>query len=234
MQLLRNKTSNRYCGPNALALLTGQHVDDVTRMLRMVSGRPAIKGTHNRHMLAVLERLGFSALPVPLGAGADTRKGKRTSCPTLAKALRTVLKDRQASQRFLVVVGHHYVCIQGRKVWDYRDYPEGEFLGSCKLRRCRVTGIWAVSLKGDQPVPPPAKPASTAMQRARFIPAIEKLGLEVDADVVDAPRGFVFSGTGNHCRAITGTYAEALEDIQSILPLVPCTDPDCDMCQEEN
>jgi hypothetical protein len=138
MILQRNKNSNHYCGPAAIALLTGRHVDDVAYVLREMSGRRAIKGVNNRWMVAALASMGRMALPVPTGAIA--RGGL---APTLTQALAGCLKGRRPDAAFLLIVTGHYVVIQGRKLWDNK-HPDGVYLGECPYRRKRVKAVWAV------------------------------------------------------------------------------------------
>jgi hypothetical protein len=141
MTIQRNKTSNRFCGPAALAALAGIHVDEAARMLRLVSGKTAIFGVGHRHKLAALERLGYRVEHV-LANSLDDRRAGRT--PTLTQALAGALRGRQSTQRYLVLITGHYVTIQGRKLVDNK-HPEGIALSTCPYRRRRVRGIWAVN-----------------------------------------------------------------------------------------
>ncbi|HKV44611.1 MAG TPA: hypothetical protein VJT32_08060 [bacterium] len=213
MTIQRNKSSNRFCGPAALAAITGIHVDDAAYTLRKVSGKRFIKGIGTRHMLAAIERLGHRAQPMKLGL--------TYGYPTLTQALAGVLKGRPSDARYLVLITGHYVTIQGRRLVDNK-HPEGIALTACPYRRKRVKGVWQIEAAA------PVKPVRE-MSRARFVEALAKLNLEVaDSQYVDAPAGFRFQG-GTHTLAITGTYEEALVRVASELPLLACPQ-DCD-CQ---
>jgi hypothetical protein len=222
MRVTRNKTSNRFCGPAAISALTGVHVDDAARTLRILSHRQAIKGVSASYMTAALAKLGWQALSVPLGV----RKGK----PTLTQALAGVLRDRKPAKAFLVGITGHWVVIQGRKLYDNR-HPEGIFLGECPYRRKRVTHVWAVELVGAQAIPPPPVP----MSYRAFAKEVEKLGLTADSNTVDAPNGYVFTGNGIHCSVLTTEDWQAELDYirQELLPLALCGDLDCDVCQPD-
>ncbi len=51
--------SNRWCGPGALAILTGKTTDETARLLRDVSGKRAIMRIADRHMLVAMSKLGL-------------------------------------------------------------------------------------------------------------------------------------------------------------------------------
>lgn len=131
MKILRNKNSNHYCGPAAIALLTGVHVDEAARALRVASGKRAVKGAVNRHMMEALSLLGHFAIPVPVA-----------SKPTLTQALAGPLRGRQA-ETYLVTLTGHYVVIQGRTLYDNK-HPEGVRLTECPYRRKRVRSLFSV------------------------------------------------------------------------------------------
>lgn len=50
---------NRYCGPAAIAALTGISTGQAAAMIRDVSNRPWVKGTSTNQMLDVLSSLGL-------------------------------------------------------------------------------------------------------------------------------------------------------------------------------
>lgn len=137
MTLLRSAHSNRFCGPAAVALLTGRHVDDAAYALRTVMGRRAVKGTSNPFMVAALDLLGHLALPVPTGGR-----------PTLTQALSGALRGRKADQAYLVLLTHHYVVIRGRRLYDNK-HPQGVWLSECPYRRKRVRALFAVMARPE-------------------------------------------------------------------------------------
>lgn len=219
MTLNRNKNSNRYCGPAAIALLTGVHVDEAARALRIVSRKRAIKGATNRQMMDAMYMLGYMAVPVPTGATGKHR-------PTLTQVLAGSLRNRQPETAYLMVVTGHYVVIRGRKLYDNR-HPDGIWLGECPYRRKRVRGLWVVE-KHCAPTLPPKPPKTLTL--GQFITEIEKLGLSTTGDFVDTPDGFHFP-CDLHSLAVTGTYEEMLVQVRDELPLEACPQ-DCD-CREE-
>jgi hypothetical protein len=212
MTINRNKNSNRFCGPNALAALTGRHVDDTAHALRIVTKRKAIKGVFNRHMVAALELLGYRATLVPVqrpltAVMVHRTKAARTAqaFPTLTQVLRGALKGRGAAP-YLVNTTGHYVVIRGRMLFDNK-HPEGIRLTECPYRRKRVKAIYAV--EAGVPATPLPKPV-TGTQFAR---AVERLGCTTDGGCVDAPGHHRFDRNGTHCLSITGTYEEMLAQL---------------------
>lgn len=232
MKLNRNKSSNKFCGPTALALLTGRHVDDTAHALRIASGKRAVKGATNTQMLKALDLMGYKASPIVLGT-TIIRTTSKPKSPTFAQVLRTQLRGADKNTRFLVSLTGHFVCVQGRKLFDNR-HPDGIYLGQCPYRRCRAKAIWAVERIGTEASPwtPPAAPMSYAMFQRKVSNLDPRLSVE--RDIVDAPTGYIFSGSGIHCRSIVMPYEDALVDLNAILPLVPCLDPECDMCHPES
>jgi hypothetical protein len=87
---------NRWCGPGALAILTGKDTDETARLLREVSGKRAIFGIQQRYMLDVLHREGLRALEIgQLAQTGPFRKFKGEACPGT----------------YLVIITGHYVVI---------------------------------------------------------------------------------------------------------------------------
>ena len=224
MTINRSKTSNKFCGPAAIASLTGVHVDEAAYALRVATGRRAIKGVRSNGMVDALKLLGYSATqvkleqvtvkqPVPHARAYGItiwkwrKPGKRCTAPTLVSVLRTIA-DRKPEDKYLVIITGHYVTIQGRKLYDTK-HPEGIFLGQCPYRRRRVRGLWLVAKEGEVTLPP--KP----MTLSQFTQEIEDLGYTLYGDdIVDAPAFMRFFHNDTHCLAVTGTYEEMLEQLR--------------------
>lgn len=151
MQVKRDEKSNRYCGPAALSLLTGEHVDKCVIALRDVrrarrpGKRVAIRGVHNVEMLRALRDFGFhyNALHVQLDYPIKHKSKGAAYYPTLVKFLQWK-RDRTPDQRFLLSTGHHYVVLRGNKIYD-NYHPAGVFIRQYEHRRVRVRSAWEVS-----------------------------------------------------------------------------------------
>ena len=128
---------NRYCGPSALSAITGLLTDDTARHLRRVTGKRAIRGTHNWAMLRVLRQLGYRACLVC----APTRDER----PTLTSWLRESKGMRTGGRVFLVVAGHHYQVISGRRFVDSKTRQIVGIKHEKVKRRARVARVWEIS-----------------------------------------------------------------------------------------
>lgn len=219
MTILRHKTSNKFCGPAALSALTGRHVDETARLLRLVSGKRAIKGIQARYMLEALKRLGYKAESLV----AVTRAWHK---PTLTQLLAGELKGRKAGARYLVIITGHYITIEGRRLVDNK-HPAGVALTACPYRRRRVRAVWLITGTGKPAEPVPAAP----MTRARFEAALDALGLSTDGRYIDAPVGFRFASSLHSLAVIDEHYEDALGRLVGELPLADCPG-DC-FCRDE-
>lgn len=148
---------NRYCGPSALSAVTKMNTGEAARLLRHVSGQTSIKGCYTHHLLKALELCNVNA----------TRwrfEGKR---PTLAGWLKKTVKKRTSDRVFLVVAGHHFQLIQGRR---YVCGITGEVV-SIKdpkvKRRARVSEVIELTAEGKIIIPEAArKPKRNTTDRA--------------------------------------------------------------------
>lgn len=147
MRVRRGERSNTFCGPAALSLITGKHVDecveDVHALWRnsFVSGgrRRAVRGMSNSEMHYALLRSGYYAKPVPTalcGTGAK---------PTIARFVRWLKRQPHwhPKKLWLVNVTGHYVVVRGIKLFDNHN-PEGVFFGKYAHRRVRVKHAWEI------------------------------------------------------------------------------------------
>lgn len=122
---------NNYCGPCALAYVLRTDPDTAAAKLREVSGKRAIRGTHHKHMLKVLERQDVAYIPVT---------------PYVAKAARYGRLSEWASKHpqdaeFLVVTSWHYVVIHRGMVYDSYKHL-GVPVAKSKWARTFVRGAW--------------------------------------------------------------------------------------------
>lgn len=163
MNVKRNAESNRYCGPAALSLLTGRHVDECTAQLRAnrASWRPgrrhAIRGCFSQEILRVLHQWGFSSQALheqsnwpkkqktvtKTGAFVLVKPRTRVLGPTVAGFLR-LTRSRTPEQRFFVATSTHFLVVRGRKIYDNLN-PEGVFIREYRHRRYRITGAWEIT-----------------------------------------------------------------------------------------
>lgn len=83
------------------------------------------------------------------------------------------------------------------------------------------------------------------MTRKRFFARAEELGIEIDEDrdangvlfMAHAPAGFYFDASTCHCCNLGGADRGKRVDYARMtreLVLVPCTNPDCEYCKEDD
>ena len=137
MKLQRNKGDNTYCGPAALALITGQPVSNATSAIRFITGQSAVRGVTQRDLLRSISMFGKLPVVVPKNYVRDTN-------PTLAYVLRSAgLRDRRPDTVFLITLTGHFIVLKGRKIYDNHN-PEGVFLRKYQHRRKRVKAVFQI------------------------------------------------------------------------------------------
>ena len=95
---------NRYCGPAALAGMTGMNTGEAAALLRQVSGKPSIRGCHTKHMVLAIAHTGLEVVR------QDFDKGKR---PTINQWLK-----RWNGTPVILVAGNHYWALNGDEYVD--------------------------------------------------------------------------------------------------------------------
>lgn len=90
---------NRYCGPAALAALTGISTGEAAARIRDYSGKHAVRGTAQRHMVSVLLDFGI------------TVTATETYYPAKRMTLRHWIETHYTGGRCLISAGNHYWAI---------------------------------------------------------------------------------------------------------------------------
>lgn len=167
---------NRYCGPSALSAITGLSTGDTAALLRKVSSKRSIKGTHTRHMKVALEWLGYRT-----GCDFDYEHLPAKGRPTL---LQWAKRREKVSETYLLSVGHHWAVVQGRR------YVCGIIGGIVSLKqspkkRARVKAAWRVyrhtEVKPETVIPVVVrKPDTERKVRAQAKALIIEYNLNVD------------------------------------------------------
>jgi hypothetical protein len=162
MKVKREERSNTFCGPAALSLITGKHVDECVKEVhayRNLCKDPdccdpalrSVRGMSNTEMLRVLLNMKHQNTPVSSLFGYDTSSLKEN--PTLVTFMRWLKRQGRwdAKKVYLLNTTGHYVVMKGIKLFDNRN-PEGVFFGKYNRRRVRVKYAWEVR-KASCPVP---------------------------------------------------------------------------------
>lgn len=128
-----DRSSNRFCGPLALAAILGHKTTaESAALLRSVTGKRSIKGVWSSSMLDALHAAGCKTQSLPVSYPR----------PTVAGWLRTTKRDPELF--YLLNVTGHYIVVRGRKIMDTFTNGEWTFLRRAPGRRKRVRNVWLV------------------------------------------------------------------------------------------
>jgi hypothetical protein len=136
-EINHDRRSTLWCGPAAIAAVTGKPTSEIHAKISEVGGRQNIKGVYNRELLNTLQALGAPAEEV-----WSLRWSTHSKPPTLAAWLREN-RSLYADRPVIVQVTRHYVTVFGKRLID--NTTGGTVaLGSAPHRRARVKRAWAV------------------------------------------------------------------------------------------
>lgn len=131
--------SQLWCGPAAIAAITGQPTSVITAMLREASGEPRITGVANAPALKVLGDLGYAVDMERHYIGRD----RRFSLNEVAGDFSAALEHMAA----LVVIPGHYVVLHAGKFID-NNYPAPIPVASAPRSDDLVENIWLLRRVG--------------------------------------------------------------------------------------
>lgn len=129
---------NRYCGPGALAILTGLDTAQTAKRIREVSGSQRVRGTATRHMVQVLREEGYTIEQIQIPFR-----------PTLAKFAELTMREGTGFTRgvYLVNVTNHYVVLDTREYFPQACDNQSVYplcVSSFKRARKHVVTAWRV------------------------------------------------------------------------------------------
>ena len=132
------RDKNRYCGPAVLSIMSGITTAQASRLIRhLYPYLHAVRGTSSGQIKKAFGELGINMFSVAYRPAAS---GKRN--PTLAGWLKQTVDERTPGRVFLLVAGHHWQIVTGRR--DICGIVKE--LGSIKdkrvKRRARVTEVY--------------------------------------------------------------------------------------------
>ena len=132
--LHRTVGSNRYCGPGALAALTGHDTGETAKVLRTVTGKRAIIGVSAKHFYWALVRLNPSPVPMVVEAYAH-------------RSLEFIGRQLAAGRYAILLTGHYCALeVHADGSVDVCDnmtvYPLP--LLKYRRRRKRVVQLWRI------------------------------------------------------------------------------------------
>tara|TARA_Y100000004_G_scaffold7330_1_gene8240 strand:- start:56 stop:898 length:843 start_codon:yes stop_codon:yes gene_type:complete len=122
-----HRGKNRWCGPGAIAILTGVTTDDASRMIRAITGKRSCTGTPTKVLREVLRQCGIDSNRV------DEYGGGRK--PTLNQ---WVEQGNSQGGTYLVVAGNHFQILTGDLFVDNQVKEPTAFEDLKKGKRRRV------------------------------------------------------------------------------------------------
>lgn len=152
---------NSYCGPTALAAFTGLSTDEIARIVRLQTGKPAVKGLHRMDLMNVVRYLGGRAEIIDMGLKLRQPSGVSRR-PTLKEWI-AARADELKGKRLIVETPTHYVAVSGEMVLCSVQRREKRHYLSAAYANCDVVRVIELTLP-DKIAPPPAarKPKDTA------------------------------------------------------------------------
>jgi hypothetical protein len=170
---------NRYCGPSVISAVTGMTTGEAARLLRHVGGRKSIKGSYVSEVTNALAMCNIKCTYQNFGLKLSRSKG-----PTLAAWLRHTVKERTAKRVFLIVAGHHFQLVQGRRyVCGILGDPVSIRHKRVK-RRARVSNVYELSSLGTIQIPAEArKPKRSASPQASDYAQAKRLAKKMEIEI---------------------------------------------------
>jgi len=180
---------NRYCGPSVISAVTGMTTGEAARLIRHVGGRKSVKGSYVSEVTRALEMCGIKSTYQNFGLKLGRSKG-----PTLAAWLRHTVKERTAKRVFLIVAGHHWQLVQGRRyVCGIVGEPVSVRHKRVK-RRARVSNVYELSSLGTIQIPAEArKPKRDAVVSSDYAKAkrlAKKMEIDIDCEQIGPSRQY--------------------------------------------
>jgi hypothetical protein len=162
---------NRYCGPAVISAVTGMNTGEAARLIRSISGQKAVKWAFTTHLLRALQLCGIKSF-----------RKVHTPKATLAAWLRESKSIRTTGRVFLVVAGHHFQLIEGRRYVCGRTRDIVSIKDKQVKRRARVEDVYELVAYGKITIPDQArKPKQPANQYRSYIDKMKrKYGFTVE------------------------------------------------------
>ena len=99
--LKTDSVKGRWCGPFALATLTGKTYEEADRLLAGIQEKQSVKGSYDPEIILALGTLGYSAHSIHLGTGMP---------PTLGRFLRDRSPIEQTTPILIGIHAHWATC----------------------------------------------------------------------------------------------------------------------------
>ena len=169
IKAVNNSTSdrNRYCGPAVISAVTGMVTGEAARLIRHVSGQKVVRGSYPHHVLRALALCNISCKNKKF-FGYNTKQQ-----PTLAQWLKSSKDIRTSGRVFLIVAGHHFQLVEGRRYVCGRTRDIVSVRSKLVKRRCRVEQVIELCKDDKIIIPDAARKPKLAYNEQR--PYINKM-----------------------------------------------------------
>lgn len=131
------KGHNGYCGPAALSIIAGVDTAEASAVIRHVGRKRSVKGTSHLEIITSLNLLGYH-----VSSAAKINPLTPKANPTLAAWLKS--DQRDGKTLYLVVAGHHWQVVQGRRYCCGITKDIVSIRDAKVKRRARVTAVYRV------------------------------------------------------------------------------------------
>jgi hypothetical protein len=129
-----SKGRKHWCGPTSLAALTGLSYEEALKLLKRVSGRKIVRGTHDWMMRKAFDARGYRYKQVCFSK----------KLPTLARFL-AERDDALKDAALLVEVTGHFLAVHGNRAVNTGNGANNVvYTKDLKGRRARVRSYWIV------------------------------------------------------------------------------------------
>ena len=160
-----------WCGPAAIAAVTGHPTSVISQILREDRGHPT-KGVFHGELFRAMRRLGY--------------KWVKTVRPTVKKMTLARFaaehKEDFATQPLIVALSSHYVVLAGNRFVD-SGTKDPVWISSAPHRRSIVQEAWAYVKAGDADLPAPKRrDNSKAALRVKCNALAAKHGIDIEKD----------------------------------------------------
>lgn len=169
IKAVNNSTSdrNRYCGPAVISAVTGMVTGEAARLIRHVSGQKVVRGSYPHHVLRALALCNVGCKNKKF-FGYNTKQQ-----PTLAQWLKSSKDIRTSGRVFLIVAGHHFQLVEGRRYVCGRTRDIVSVRSKLVKRRCRVEQVIELCKDDKIKIPDAARKPKLAYNEQR--PYINKM-----------------------------------------------------------
>jgi hypothetical protein len=166
------KDKNRFCGPSVISAVTTLSSGEAARLIRKQTGRKAVTGTSTWEVKKALEACNVKM----------NQCRYPSTFPTLAAWLRLSKQDRTTGRIFLIVAGHHWQLVSGRRYTCGRVREIISIRDKRVKRRARVSEVY--ELISDNVIKPEIDVAKPKDPNASVRAKAHRIAKEIGAEIV--------------------------------------------------